>query len=83
MSSSKRRCLRYSPSNFKPLVSQINRGNILSCAAVNSLGDIESPSRTPLLMLILLFSLCTWTVMKLLVQISFSSSMYTSSMPCS
>ena len=39
----------------------------LSSAAVNSLGDVVSPCRTPLLMLTLLLSLCRWTVIELLV----------------
>ena len=43
---------------FKPLVSQIDRRNMLSSAAVKSLGDMVSPCRTPLLMLILFLSLC-------------------------
>ena len=38
---------------------------MLSIAAVNSLGDIVSPYRTPLLMLILLLSLCRWTFIEL------------------
>ena len=67
MSSVKRRWLRYSPSIFKPLVSQVSRQNMLSSAAVNNLGDMVSPCRTPLLMLILLLSLCRWTVIELLV----------------
>ena len=40
---------------------------MLSNAAVNSLGDMVSPCRTPLLMLILLLSLCMWIVIELLV----------------
>ena len=61
MSSAKRRWLRYSPSILKPLVAQVSRRNMLSSAAVNSLGDMVSPCRTPFLMLILLLSLCRWT----------------------
>ena len=63
---------------------QVSHRNMLSSAAINSLGDdMESPCRTPFLMLILLLSLCRWTVIELLLLISFSSSMYTSSIPCS
>ena len=80
MSSAKRRWLRYSPSIFKPLVSQVSRRNMVSSAAVNSLDDMVSLCRTRLLMLILLLSLCTWTVMR---WDSSRSSMYTSSIPCS
>ena len=54
MSSEKRKLLRYSPSIFKPLVSQASRRNMLSRASVNNLKDMV----TPLLMLILLLSLC-------------------------
>ena len=39
---------------------------MLSNAAVNSLNDMVSICRTPLLMLILLLSLCRWTVMELM-----------------
>ena len=67
MSSAKRRWLRYSPSTFKPLVSKDSRRNMLSSAAVHNLGDMISPCRTPLLILILLLSLCRWTVTELLV----------------
>ena len=35
------------PSIFKSLVSQVRRRNVLSSAAVNSLGDILSPCCTP------------------------------------
>ena len=49
-----------------PLVSQVSHRNMFLSAAVNSLGDMVSPCRTPLLMLILLLSLCRWTVIKLL-----------------
>ena len=51
----------------KPLVSHVSRRNMLWSAAVNSLGDMKSPCRTPLMMLILLLSLCRWTVIELLV----------------
>ena len=34
---------------------------------INSLGDMISPCRTPLLMLVVLLSLCMWTVIELLV----------------
>ena len=63
----KRRWLSYSPSIFKILVSQVSRRNMLSSAAVNSLCDVLSPCRTPILMLILLLSLCTWTIIDMLV----------------
>ena len=56
MSSAKRRQLRYSPSIFKPLVFQVSRRNMLYSAAVDSLGDMVCPCRTPLLVLILAFS---------------------------
>ena len=45
----------------------LNGRNILSRAAVNNLGDMLTPCRTPLLMLILLLSLSRWTVTELLV----------------
>ena len=82
MSSANRRLLRYSPSIFKPLVSEVSYWNMLSSAAVNSLGDMVSACRTPLLMVILLLSLCRWTVIELLVKISLRSSTYTSSILC-
>ena len=44
------------------LISQVSRRNMLSTAAVNSLGYMVSPCRNPLLMLILLLSLCRWTI---------------------
>ena len=56
-----------SQSTFKPLVSQVSRSNTLSSAAVNSLGDMIYPCQTPLLVLILLLSLCRWTVIELFV----------------
>ena len=40
---------------------------MLSSAAVNNFGDMVFPCRTPLLMLILLLSLCRWTAIELLV----------------
>ena len=79
----KRRLLRYSLSIVKPLVSQVSRRNMLSRDAVNSLGDMISSCRTPLLMLILLISSCRSTVIELLVKISFGSSMFTLPIPCS
>ena len=56
---------------------------MLSGDAVNSFADVVSPCRTPLLMLVLLLSLCMWTVIEVLVLISFRCSMYTSSISCS
>ena len=43
MSSAKRRRLRYLPSIFKPLVSQVSRRDMLSSAPANSLGDMYLP----------------------------------------
>ena len=51
----------------QPLGSQVSHRNMLSSAAVNSLGDMVSLCRTPLFMLILLLSLCRWTLTQLLV----------------
>ena len=48
-------------------LSQVSRRNMLSSAAVNSLGDMVSPCRTLLLVLILLLSSCRLTVIELLV----------------
>ena len=78
MSSAKWKWQRYSPSIFKPLVSQVSRRNMLWRAAINSLGGTVSPCRTPLLVLILLLSLGELTS-NFLVYVSFNSSMYTSS----
>ena len=47
--SAKTRRLRYLPSIFKLLVSQVSRQNMLSSAAVNSLGDIIFSRRSSLL----------------------------------
>ena len=44
-----------------PLLSHISRRNMLSSVTVDSLGNMVSPCRIPLLMLILLLSLCSWT----------------------
>ena len=90
MSSAKRRLERNSPSIFTPLFSQFNLLNMLSNVAVNSLGEMVSPYLTPLLILIFSLSLCRCTVTELSVYItelsvymSFRTSMYTSSIPCS
>ena len=48
-------------------LSQVSRRNMLSSAAVNSLGDMVSPCRTLLLVLILVLSSCRLTVIELLV----------------
>ena len=48
-------------------LSQVSRRNMLSSAAVNSLGDMVSPCGTLLLVLILLLSSCRLTVIELLV----------------
>ena len=45
------------------------------CRAQLGLGDMVYPCRTSLLVLILLLSLCRWTVIEILMYISFSSSM--------
>ena len=45
----------------------ISGRNMLSISAVHSLSDVVPPCRTPLLMLVLLLSLCRWTVIELLV----------------
>ena len=58
-----------------------SRRNMLSSGAVNSLGDMVSPC--PLLMLILLLSLCRCTAIELLVYISVRCSIYTFSIPSS
>ena len=47
--------------------SQVSRRNMLSGTAVNSLDDMVSPCRTPLLVLMLILSLCRSTVVELLV----------------
>ena len=67
MMAAKRKWLRYFRSLFKPLVSLISLRNMLSIAAVNSLGEMVFPSRTPLRVLIALLSLCRWNVVELLV----------------
>ena len=54
---------------------------MLSSVDVNSLGEIVSPRRTPLLNLIFSHSLCRFVVTELFV--SFRISMYTSSITCS
>ena len=65
LSSAKRRWLRYPPSIFKPLVFQVIHRNMPSSAAVNSLSDMVSPCRTPLMVFIFLLSFCRWTVVDL------------------
>ena len=67
MSSAKRRLERNSPSVFTPLFSQFNLLNMLSNVAVNSLGEMVSPSLTPLLILTFSLSLCRCTVTELSV----------------
>ena len=57
ISSAKRRRLRYSPSIFRPLFSQFSLLKIFSSVDVNSLGEMVSPCRTPLLMYIFSLSL--------------------------
>ena len=57
ISSAKRRWLRYSPSIFRPLFSQFSLLKILSKVDVNSLGEMVSPCRTPLLVFIFSLSL--------------------------
>ena len=52
---------------LQPLVSKVTRRKMLSSAALNSSLDMVSFCRTPLMMLILLLSLCMWTVIELLV----------------
>ena len=49
MSSANRRWFNLLPSMFIPLLSQLILRNIASSAALKSLGEIESPCRTPLL----------------------------------
>ena len=55
------RWLRYSPSILKLLVSQAILWNKLWSAVVHSLGNMVSPSRSSILKLISLVSLCWWT----------------------
>ena len=57
ISYAKRRWLRYSPSIFMPLFAQFSLLKILSSVDVNSLGEMVSPCRTPLLMFIFSLSL--------------------------
>ena len=45
MSSAKRRLVRNDQSIFTPLFSQFNLPNMLSSVAVNSLGEMVSPSK--------------------------------------
>ena len=59
---------KISPSIFKPLVSQVSRRNMPLSAAVNSLDDMVSPCHTTSLMLVLLLSLCRWTVIELFLR---------------
>ena len=83
MSSAKRRLERNCPAIFTPLFSQLNLLNMLYIVALNSLGEMMSPCLTPLLILIFSLSLCICTVTELSVYMSFSISMYISSIPCS
>ena len=62
--------MRNSPSIFTSLFSQFNLLNMLSNVAVNSLGEMMSPSCIPLLILIFSLSLCTCTVTELSVCLS-------------
>ena len=57
----------FAASVFKPLVSQISLRNVLLSATLNRFGDMVSVCRTRLLVLILLLSICRWTVIELLV----------------
>ena len=59
------------------LGSLVSQRNMFSSAAINSLRDMISPCRTPLLLLILLHSVCRWTVIGCLY------SMYTFAILCS
>ena len=48
------------------MVFQVSHRNMLTSVAANNLGDMVSSYHTPLPMLILLLSLCRWTVIELL-----------------
>ena len=56
---------------------------MLSSVAVNGLGEMVTPCLTPLLILKVSLSLCRCSVTELSVYMSFGTSMYTSSIPCS
>ena len=81
MSSAKRRLERNSPSIFTPLFSQFNLLNMLSNVAVNSLGEMVSPSYSSLDHVFL--TLCAGVPSLSCPYMSFRISMYTSSIPCS
>ena len=83
MSSAKRILDRNSPSIFTPLLSQFNLQNMLSNAAVNSLGEMVSPVVRQGTSSLFSFSLCRCTVTELSVYMSFRISIYTSSISCS
>ena len=74
MSSTKRKLLRYYPSIIKPVVFHASFRNMLPSVAISSLGFPCCSNH--LLVLIMLFSRCRWTVIELLVYMSFRCSMY-------